>query len=52
MSAAQRRQILAAKLTNTSVAGNAATVTVSGSGDRVTLSRVGGRWLIDGGVGF
>lgn len=52
MTAAQRKQFLGAKLSLASMNGNTATVNVAGASSQPTLTKVGGRWLITGGIGL
>jgi hypothetical protein len=52
LSAAQRRRFADAKVTKVTQSGNGATVTVAGASSTPTLTRVGAKWLITGGVGF
>ena len=52
LSATQRRRFVDAKVTKVTQTGDTATVTIAGASSSPTLSRVGGKWLITGGVGF
>ena len=52
MTAAQRRQFQGAKVSVASSSGNTATVNVAGASSQPTLQKIGGRWLITGGIGL
>lgn len=51
LTAAQRKQLLDAKVSNVAQSGNTATVTLRGASNPLTLQKVGGKWVITAGVG-
>jgi len=52
MTSTQESDFLNAKVSNVSQSGNTATATVAGASAQPTLTESGGKWLINGGIGF